>query len=162
MFLTPADLEPFATIDEAKATEMIADAEAMAALAAPCITEPEFVADAALFAAVKSILRGAVLRWNDAGSGAVTQQGAGPFQQTIDTRTPRRGMFWPSEITQLRDLCSRFSQVDNARAFSIRPSGSGQGVHLPWCDVMLGALTCSCGASLTNYEYPLYEGGALS
>lgn len=162
MFLTPADLAPFATIDAAKATAMIEDAEAMAALAAPCITDPEFTANTALSAALVAILRAAILRWHDAGSGAVTQQGAGPFQQTIDTRTVRRGMFWPSEITQLRDLCATFSQAGDSRAFSIRPSGSGQGVHLPWCDVMLGALTCSCGASLTNYEYPLYEGGALS
>ena len=35
--LTPADLAPFADIDPAKAEAMIEDAEAMAALAAPCI-----------------------------------------------------------------------------------------------------------------------------
>ena len=47
------------------------------------------------------------------------------------------------------------------RAFSIRPGGSG-GVHMPWCSLMLGATYCSCGADLTNYEYPLYEGGVLT
>jgi len=47
------------------------------------------------------------------------------------------------------------------RAFSIRPSG-GANPHMPWCALMMGAAYCSCGADLTNYEYPLYEGGALS
>ena len=47
------------------------------------------------------------------------------------------------------------------KAFSIRPSGSGS-AHMPWCALMFGALYCSCGADLTNEEYPLYEGGVLS
>ena len=47
------------------------------------------------------------------------------------------------------------------RAFSIRPSGYGS-AHQPWCALAFGALYCSCGADLTNYEYPLYEGGLLS
>jgi hypothetical protein len=33
---------------------------------------------------------------------------------------------------------------------------------MPWCSINFGALYCSCGADLTNYEYPLYEGGVLS
>ena len=49
----------------------------------------------------------------------------------------------------------------NGRAFSISPTGSTSS-HMPWCSLMLGALYCSCGADLTNYEYPLYEGGVLS
>jgi hypothetical protein len=55
---------------------------------------------------VRAILRGAVLRWNEAGSGALSAQTAGPFGQTIDTRQERRGMFWPSEIVALQNLCS--------------------------------------------------------
>lgn len=47
------------------------------------------------------------------------------------------------------------------RAFSIRPSG-GSGVHMPWCNLAFGATYCSCGADLTNFEYPLYEGGVLT
>jgi hypothetical protein len=74
----------------------------MAVLAAPCITAEGF----ANGAAVKAILRGAVLRWNDAGSGALQAQTAGPFGQTLDTRQERRGMFWPSEIVQLQSLCA--------------------------------------------------------
>lgn len=101
-FLNVTDLAPFATIDAAKAEAMIDDAEAMAVLAAPCITAVGFTNTAA----VKAILRGAVIRWNEAGSGALQAQQAGPFGQTLDTRQERRGMFWPSEIVQLQGLCA--------------------------------------------------------
>lgn len=47
------------------------------------------------------------------------------------------------------------------RAFSIAPTSSG-GAHMPWCALLMGGLYCSCGADLTNYAYPLYEGGVLS
>lgn len=121
--LTPADLAPFADIDPAKAEAMIADAEAMATLAAPCITDPTFADDPTLQGALVAVLRGAILRWHDAGSGAITQQGAGPFQQTVDTRTTRKGMFWPSEIAQLRDLCARFGELDDDKAFMVDMTG---------------------------------------
>lgn len=101
-FLGPTDLENFATIPEGKAEDMIEDAEAMAVLVAPCITAEGF----SYTAAVKAILRGAILRWNDGGSGALTQQGAGPFSQSFDTRQERKAMFWPSEIKQLQNLCA--------------------------------------------------------
>jgi len=100
-FLTVDDLTPFAPIDSAKAAAMIEDAEAMAVLAAPCISAADFTNSAA----VKAILRGAVLRWNEAGTGALSAQAAGPFSQTLDTRQERRGMFWPSEIVALQNLC---------------------------------------------------------
>ena len=101
-FLYITDLEPFATIDPAKAQAMIDDAEAMAVLAAPCITAPGFLYSGA----VRAVLRGAVLRWNEAGTGALQSQTAGPFGQTLDTRQERRGMFWPSEIAQLQSFCA--------------------------------------------------------
>lgn len=100
--LTPDDLTPFASIDEVKAQAMIDDALALAARVAPCILEATFEHDAA----AKAILRGAVLRWNDAGTGAYQQQTAGPFGVTMDTRQQRRGMFWPSEIEALQGLCN--------------------------------------------------------
>lgn len=101
-FLSVDDLEPFATIAAEKAIAMIEDAEAMALLTAPCIAAADF----AYGTAVKAILRGAVLRWNEAGTGAMSAQSAGPFSQTLDTRQERRGMFWPSEIVQLQSLCA--------------------------------------------------------
>lgn len=102
-FLTVDDVVVFEPgIDQDKAQVMIDDATALAVLAAPCIGEDTFDnADA-----VKAVLRGAILRWNDSGSGALASQTVGPFGQTYDTRSDRRGMFWPSEIAQLRSLCA--------------------------------------------------------
>lgn len=155
VFLVPADLTPFATIDATKAAAMIEDAEAMAALAAPCITDGEFQARTDLSGALRAILRGAILRWHDSGSGAVTQQQAGPFGQTIDTRQQRRGMFWPSEIEQLQGLCARFNNVETAKAFAVDVAPADVPYHAPWCSLVLGATYCSCGASLAGF--PIYE-----
>ena len=106
------DLKPFAPgLDPAQAAIMITDALALAAEVAPCITDSGFTKGAA----AKAIIRGAILRWNDAGSGASVQLGAGQFQQTIDTRQKRRGMYWPSEITDLQKLC----QTGKGQAFTI-------------------------------------------
>lgn len=99
--LAPDDLEPFATIETAKAEAMIEDALALAARVAPCILDADFEHAGA----AKALLRGAVLRWHEAGQGVVQHQGAGPFQQSIDTRQPRRAMFQPSEIAELQELC---------------------------------------------------------
>lgn len=49
----------------------------------------------------------------------------------------------------------------NGRAFSIKTTTAGN-AHMPWCALNMGGLYCSCGADLTNYAYPLYEGGVLS
>lgn len=117
--LDPEDLQAFADIPRDKALEMIADVESMAALAASCLQDPEFRDDETYRGAVKAILRQAVLRRNDAGTGAVTQVGAGSFQQTVDTRTPSRGLLWPSEIAQLRDLCAQFRGDAEGQAFTV-------------------------------------------
>ena len=150
--ITKADLAPFAVIDEAKADAMIADAVAMAALVAPCITDPEFpYQDAA-----RAILRGALLRWNDSGSGAAQTVQSGPFSQTLDTRQTRRGMFWPSEIEELQRLCSDGSPASGAFAVDTAPTGGG--THGIGCSLMFGATYCSCGADLTGYQYPIFGG----
>jgi hypothetical protein len=103
-FLDASDLIPFAEVDSVKADAMIADAEAMAVLAAPCITAVGF----AHGDAVRAILRGAVLRWNIAGDGALQAKTIGPFGETYDTRQERRGMFWPSEVVALQNLCATY------------------------------------------------------
>jgi hypothetical protein len=101
-FLSVEDLVPFASIDEVKAEAMIEDAEAMALLAAPCIAADDFTQTTA----VRAILRAAVVRWNESGTGALQAQTAGPFGQTLDTRQERRGMFFPNEIISLQSLCT--------------------------------------------------------
>ena len=102
--ISTSDLEPFAEIPAAKAQAMIDDAMADASRVAPCINDTGLSADKV--AQFKSILRGAILRWNEAGSGALQAQQAGPFGQTIDTRQQRKGMFWPSELNALASICS--------------------------------------------------------
>lgn len=165
MFITKEDLEPFAVIAAVKADAMIADAESMAILAAPCLpgmlTAPEDEtpeAEAtrlAKLAAVKAILRGALLRWNDVGSGAVQaeQVTTGPFgiQQTV-TPAARRSMFWPSEIEQLQGICS---SGEKGKAYSIDTAPSDIGAHLPWCALVLGATYCSCGVDIAGE--PIFE-----
>jgi hypothetical protein len=113
--ITIDDLTPFTPdIDEAKAEQMIEDAIAMASApwVAPCIVTDSFP----YAAQAKAILRGAILRWNDAGTGAVTQVSAGSFQQTVDNRSERKRMFWPSEIVDLQKLCG---SARSGRAFTI-------------------------------------------
>lgn len=147
--ITVDDLRPFAPgIDEAKALAMIEDALALAARVAPCILTDAFEHDGA----AKAILRGAILRWNDTGTGAVTQQAAGPFSQTIDTRQDRKSLFWPSEIKQLQELCgSESSEAFAIDTVSAMPAAS----HADTCALWFGATYCSCGAILTG-DYPLW------
>jgi hypothetical protein len=119
--ITLADLAPFADIPAAKAQAMIDDALAMAVRVAPCITTADF----AYPDAAKAIIRGAVLRWNEAGNGALSQVTSGPFSQTVDTRHQRRGMFWPSEITELAGLCEDSTSSGKAFEIDTAPAGSG-------------------------------------
>jgi hypothetical protein len=149
--IVPADLEPFAPgIDPVKAQAMIDDALAMAARVAPCILTDAFEHGAA----AKAVLRAAILRWNEAGTGAVQQQTTGPFSMSLDTRTPRRSLFWPSELDSLRELCKT---SDNEGAFSIDTLTGFTGiVHSELCALNFGAAYCSCGAVLTG-NLPLYD-----
>lgn len=140
--IEPSDLEAFAVIDELKAIAMIADALGMAKMIAPCIVEPDFeYPDAA-----KAVIRGAILRWNEAGTGAITTKQAGPYQQVIDSNTRRNNLFWPSEIGQLEAMCR-----GGSTAFSIDTnSGSSAVLHADICSVNFGSQYCSCGALLTG------------
>jgi len=146
--LTPADLAPFAEIPEAKAQAMIDDALALAATVAPCITDDGFAHDAA----ARAILRGAILRWQDAGTGALSSQTAGPFGVSLDTRQQRRSLFLPSEIEQLQKLC----QGASAGAYAVDTVGTSTVRHADICALRFGATYCSCGALLTGGE-PLWE-----
>lgn len=101
------DLVPFApSIDSAKAELMIVDALALAARVAPCINDEDFAYEDA----AKAILRGAILRWNDASTGGatVTALTAGP-QQIQFAAEPRKSLLWPSENAALARLCSEYS-----------------------------------------------------
>lgn len=148
--LTPPDLTPFAAIELSKAEAMIDDVMALAARVAPCILEPAFAHDAA----AKAILRRVVLRWNEQGSGAVSTESVDDYSNTTDTRQPSRNLFWPSEITQLQDLCKTGEETSGAYSIDTVPTSSI--VHSDICTLNFGGLYCSCGAILTQ-GLPLYE-----
>ena len=166
MFLTPADLAPFATIDAVKAAAMIADAEAMATLVAPCLstlntapvdeTADQLAVRTGKIAAVKAVLRRAILRWVEAGTGGVQQQSTGPFSTTITTQQSR-SLFWPSEVEQLQGVCATGGQgqafaIDTAPDYTLAS-------HSSYCALVFGALYCSCGADIATvaiYEPDVY------
>lgn len=170
MFITPEDLAPFADIDPDKAAAMIEDAEAMAVTTAPCLpgltappdgeSEADRVVREGKLATVKAVLRAAILRWEDAGSGGAQseQNTIGPFSQMTTFTQTRRSLFWPSEITQLQEICAG---EKSGKAFGIDTLGPGApvvGDHAIWCSLAFGALYCSCGADLTAGRWPLFYG----
>lgn len=150
--ITVEDLEPFADIAPAKAREMIIDATAIAVRSAPCLRG---TTDDDVLAAAKAILRGAILRWNESGTGAYSQEqmtaGSFSMNHSMDTRQARRGMFWPSEIESLQELC----RAGSTGAFAVDTAPGGGSVHVPWCNLLLGANWCSCGADIAGE--PIYE-----
>ncbi len=147
--LVPSDLTPFADVSFDKAAAMIEDALALAERVAPCITAVDF----AYPEAARAILRGAILRWNESGTGATVTQAAGPFSQTV-AAPGRRSLFWPSEIADLQGLCDKSSS--SIFVMDTAPCG-GAGAHSDICALNFGGAYCSCGAVLTNLLYPLYE-----
>lgn len=163
--LSVDDLTPFVPdMERIKGQAMIEDALALAARVAPCVPTDAFTEDgvddpvgagAARVAAAKAIIRGAVLRWHEAGTGAFQSKTTGPFGETYDTRQTRRGMFWPSEIEMLQELCAAASA--NSGAFTVDTLGLNELNHSDICALYFGGLYCSCGAVLTNGLYPLYE-----
>ncbi|ORA23405.1 hypothetical protein [Mycobacterium aquaticum] len=155
--LTPADLANFAEIDPGKAQDMIDDVMGLAILSAPCLGEDNL--DPLKAKAAKAILRGAVLRWNEAGQGGRTQVSdtVGPFQhsETFDNSTPRRSLLWPSEIAQLQAICTGGG---DRKAWSYDTAGGGSVQHADTCAINLGATFCDCGAIYTGAG-PLWGSG---
>lgn len=157
--ITVSDL-PVALQSAELVQAMVDGANAKAARVAPCLsgTGDEAPTDDQL-AEARLVLIGAVRRWSESGAGAYTTQTNGPFSVATDTRQRTGYNLWPSEIESLQDICSTGTEGRQAFSIDTVPTSSN---HMPWCSLMLGALYCSCGADLTNGEYPLYEGGVLS
>ena len=156
-YLTAADLEPFSPgIDPVKAEAMIDDAVAQAVLVAPCLANEDDLTDHQK-AAVKAVLRAAILRWDDTGSGAFRQETVGPFTVSHDTRQGRRPLFWPSEINQLEALCRQVTGSVSGQAFSIDTAPGFGTYHRDICALHFGAVYCSCGADIAGR--PIFEGG---
>jgi len=142
--ISPADLEPFAAIAPAKCAAMIADVTATALLHAPAIEDLD---DPIKLAAVKAILRGSILRWHSAGDGGITtrQHTAGPFSESETVEQRRTGMFYPSEIEQLKTLVK-----PPAKAFTFDLAPGQAGRHRNTCASSLGARYCDCGYVLAG------------
>lgn len=143
------------------AATLVAGANARASRVAPCLTwtgqdaaHPTPSADQ--LAEAKLVLIGAVKRWAEAGSGALASQTAGPFGQTVDTRQRTGFNLWPSEIEQLQDICSTGSVGRLAFSVDTAPACTNAS-HLPWCNLLMGATYCSCGADIAGE--PIYELG---
>lgn len=119
--VTPADVLVFVPgTSEERAAAMIRSITARAVAIAPCIAG-DGLSDAQR-EAVRAVILDAVARWATTGHGAVTQQQAGPFSQTTDTRQERRGAFLKPEVDDLRAVCQDVQGTTGA-AFSIFPGG---------------------------------------
>lgn len=120
MLLAFSDVEPLLPSDVSAVAVMIyiEDVTAMALAEAPCLSGP---LEPHVAAAVKSILRQAVLRWHRSGEGGVSsvQETAGPFSQTVSYSSSGGGRLYPSELTALRRLCP--GGTGGRKAFSVRP-----------------------------------------
>ncbi len=142
--ITFGDL-PADVASNAMAAVWVDGANARAARVAPCLDgiDPEPTEDQ--IAEAKLVLIGAVIRWSQAGAGAFQSQTMGPFGVTVDTR--QRGGFnlWPSEISQLQDICKNGSE---SKAFAVDTVGCG-GNHSQICSIYFGS-SCSCGASIAG------------
>lgn len=133
---------------------MVAGANAKASRVAPCLAGTDESAPSAdQLAEAKLVLLGAVKRWAEAGSGSFTQQTAGPFSVSTDTRQRTGFNLWPSEITELQRICAEGSVGRQAFSIDTAPTVTA---HLPWCSLFLGADYCSCGVDIAGY--PIYEG----
>ncbi|MFE3051599.1 hypothetical protein [Nocardia sp. NPDC059239] len=129
---------------------MVAGANARATRVAPCLGQSP---TADQLAEAKLVLIGAIQRWSQAGAGAYTATAAGPFSVGVDTRQRSGYTLWPSEITQLQDICAN---PDSSKAYSIDTVSVAGPTHADTCALTFAANYCDCGADLTG-GLPLYE-----
>ena len=154
--ITPDDLKPYRPdIPPDQAQAMIDDAMAYAAFIAPCILDPRFEYEAA----AEAIIKQAIVRWYDAGTGSITSQTAGPFAVQIDTTVRRNGFFTDKEEDQLKAMCSNgASSGGGAWNYDTLPPAGQQ--HAEICCKTFDEPHCSCGANLTRTGLPLWDGYA--
>lgn len=112
---------------------MVDGANAKASRVAPCLTwadedEDHPAPSADQLAEAKLVLIGAVKRWVEVGAGALSQQNAGPFGMTVDTRQRSGFNLWPSEIEGLQEIC-RSTTASGGRAFEIDTMPDDAGVY---------------------------------
>ena len=124
----PQDIQD--NYEAAQLTILVDGANAKATRVAPCLADSP---TADQLAEATMVLVGAVRRWTEAGSGAATQQVAGPFSVSTDTRQKTGYNLWPSEIEQLQALCSSDDSTGDAFQVDTLPSTAGvYGVDYWW------------------------------
>jgi hypothetical protein len=124
-----------AALQSAELVDLMVDgANAKASRVAPCLTWADEDADhpapsADQLAEARLVLVGAIKRWAETSSGALSQQGAGPFSMTVDTRQRTGFNLWPSEIEGLQEICRASGSGGTGRAFEIDTMPSDAGVY---------------------------------
>lgn len=110
------------SVEESVLQMMVDGLNARAVRLAPCLAEDD--PSPGLIAEAKLILVGVVKRWAEAGSGAFTQQTAGSFSVSMDTRQKSGWNLWPTEIGQLQDLCKQVTG-EESKPFMVDMTGLG-------------------------------------
>lgn len=106
-------------LDVATASLMIQGAIARAAQIAPCLLADEFTQEDA----ARAIILDALVRRADTSGGVVTQQTAGPFSQSVDSRSTTN-LFTAQERADLAALCgggAAARTIDTAPAITQDP-----------------------------------------
>ena len=101
---------------------------------------------------VCSVVRRSIEAQSSPGAGmSQFQATTGPFTNSYTPTNPHGDFYLTkAEKSALGD--------GRQRAFGVNVASMPVAeAHRPWCALMLGALYCSCGADLTNGEYPLWE-----
>ena len=130
MSIITVDNLPASLRDHELVHDLVDGANAKAARVAPCLTSADPAPSFEMLAEARLTLIGAVKRWVESGAGALSQQAAGPFSQTIDTRSRTGFNLWPSEIQDLQAICSTGPAKREAYSFDTAPAG-GLSAHLP-------------------------------
>lgn len=144
----PTEVQARTTVDL-----MVDGANGQAKRVAPCLFEDGDTAPASSqLSEARLLLLGAIIRWTQQGAGGVGQQSAGPFMVGAIPSQATGYRLWPSEITQLQEICSGIAP---ATLGSIDTAPGVDPGHLPWCDVMFGSSSCSCGYDIAGR--PIYE-----
>lgn len=119
-----SDLQKFdAELDQAQAEDMIATAWARAQRIAPCLKEEAPELDSSDIEIVKDVLRSAILRWSERGSGAVVQRTAGEYGETLAKADDSGNLFRPNEIRDLQSVCGNARKRGRASTISTIPTG---------------------------------------
>ena len=150
-WLTVADITHFVTVDPVTCGEMIADAEAIALLKVPALAT--LTSNDLRNAQVKAVVRGAIIRWVEASSGVNQQMVMGPFSFAQQPGSRRTGMFYPSEVEQLREI---MANPANKKAYSV-DTAPHDDAHLEICS-RLRALHSPCVCGTDPGGQPDWEG----